>query len=199
MVAEQIFHVAGRFIQAIRRGRYQAEGLEPSPARLRHACSFWQARSKARFSTENSRFLRCGAACCSGFFAANVIGEYQKYLVYLLSVFALAQLLLAIWSHYAHWDESYFYAKRATAENESMFLQWENVAESYPPLLFTKFQDAEQRDSLIQERDRDQGITPTERRFGMRSALLRKRKKCALCRKIPSSIKPTNCDCCGNF
>jgi len=135
----------------------------------------------------------------AGFFAANVVGQYQSQLAYVLGLFALGQLLVIAWSMVAAWDDSYSYASNAVRENEAMWKEWEGVGRSQGPGLKSAFTSAESKDRLIQERDMTQGISDKERRLGMRNALLYAQKKCAICGLVPKNMKPTDCDCCGNF
>ena len=134
-----------------------------------------------------------------GFFYANVIGAYQKYLLYVLGLFALAQLLVVIWSLVSKWDDDYAYAANATRENETMSQEWERVAKSSANDIKSYFEITQKQDDKIQEGDRAQNITQKERRFGMRSALLYRRKACDICKLVPKDMYPTNCSCCGNF
>lgn len=60
-----------------------------------------------------------------------------------------------------------------------------------------KFEILLERDKGITKGSLD--ITDKEKRIGMRFGLRELSRECVGCKKTPLSMKPTNCDICGNF
>lgn len=112
------------------------------------------------------------------------------------------QIALSGISLVAKWDDQLAYSLESQTENRIISEEYENLAK-YPP---TATGELERMFSIIKTKDearirQDEKITfsAKENRKGMRYALWIRKKECATCKAIPSSMTPTKCDTCGNF
>lgn len=117
-------------------------------------------------------------------------------------VLSLLQLIGSVWSLAAKWNDALAYTMKSNSTNKSLSLRYRDLAEN-PPLDDTAFSHQFQ---LLQteyrrqsEDDENQGVTEKEKRRGMRAGLREFQRKCSACHKVPVSMKPTDCDVCGNF
>lgn len=119
----------------------------------------------------------------------------------LASILGLVQLVGSIWSLTYRWDDDFGYAMESLSANRAFFERFKTLAE-HPP----KVEEANYRYDILQAEsqarsfaDEKQGITEPEKRYGMRAALRQLQRKCVGCDQIPSSMRSSECDVCGNF
>ena len=117
------------------------------------------------------------------------------------SILGLVQLVGSIWSLTNRWDDDFGYAVESLSANRTFFERFKALAE-HPP----KVEEANYRYDLLQAEsqsrsmsDEKQGISEAEKRYGMRAALRQLQRKCACCVQIPTSMRSSECDVCGNF
>lgn len=102
----------------------------------------------------------------------------------------------------AKWEETYSYALESTSANYSLSTRFASLGESTPKSLSDlqlRFELLQTENSLRSDQDVRQGITDVEKRKGMRAGLRKFQRQCTACHEVPKSMKPTNCDVCGNF
>jgi mobilome CxxCx(11)CxxC protein len=128
--------------------------------------------------------------------------QYKNLVIVFASIFGLIQLVLSIWSLVAKWEDSFAYSLESLSVNDRLSSLFQELAKAIPidsMELKTRYEllQAENRDRRA--RDNQQLITEKEHRFGMRAALRQFQRTCISCKKVPTSLTPTNCDICGNF
>jgi mobilome CxxCx(11)CxxC protein len=114
----------------------------------------------------------------------------------------LVQVVLSVWSLTAGWVDAHEYANSSVTANQRLYRDYRSLADNSPsdprefrlPLGFLIAAD-----DAREEQDNRQGITPAEKRFGMRSALRMFQRACSSCRQVPTSMDATECGVCGNF
>lgn len=119
----------------------------------------------------------------------------------IVSSLLVVQLLVSVWAVVAHWVEAHTYANESAIANDELARRYEALART-PPTdaeLRSEFDllNVDNRNRTQQDMRRD--ITEREKRRGMRAALRQYQRACATCREVPTSMKPTDCDTCGNF
>jgi len=123
-------------------------------------------------------------------------------LVSIAGILGIVQLVLSIWSLIAKWEDNYSYALESLGANYRISGRFKKFAES-PPLQFSDLQREfgllEAENSFRSDLDNKQGINDKEKRRGMRAALRNFQRPCAACNQVPTSMKPSTCDVCGNF
>ncbi len=128
-------------------------------------------------------------------------GQHQKILATALiiaGILGMLQLVGSAWSLVAKWDDSYSYSLEATSANYRLSHAYKKLAES-SSLDKSRFDLLEQEDQSRMDMDYKQGISENEKREGMRAALKQFQRTCVQCKQVPFSMKPSNCDVCGNF
>jgi mobilome CxxCx(11)CxxC protein len=117
-------------------------------------------------------------------------------------VIGVGQSAVSLWSIIGGWVSGYAYSTTAISENYQLADRYVELARN-PPEDLGKFQSDYDKlkieDSRIAQQDYQQGIKREEIRMGMRAALLKFRRACAVCGQTPEGMKPGKCDVCGNF
>jgi len=112
------------------------------------------------------------------------------------------QLIGSAWSLSAKWEEAFGYALESLNANQHLSSRFERLAQ-FPPdnidELQIQFNMLVTENSFRTEQDNKQGISDKEKRKGMRAALRKFQRACAGCKIVPTSMKSTTCDICGNF
>lgn len=120
-------------------------------------------------------------------------------LVWIAGAIGTAQLILSTWSIVARWDEQYSYAITAMLANTRLYNSWDRLSKNQPPNLKELVAEMDAEDQRQEQSDLTQHITEKEKRFAMRTSLYYKGSTCPTCKLKPTSMKPSNCDTCGNF
>lgn len=117
-------------------------------------------------------------------------------------ILLIAQVIGSVWSLVAGWDDSYSYSIESMNSNYRLAASFEKLAAN-PPTNETdyilRYELLEQEDQFRRSEDNKQGIKEKETRMGMRASLRKYRRECVGCGQVPTSMKPTKCDVCGNF
>lgn len=114
----------------------------------------------------------------------------------------LPQVLINLFSIVGGWVNDLPHANTSAIENDSLSTRFNALATSPPTKLSDLRQAVEKleiEDEARRKQDTPQNIKPAEKRMGMRYALRKFERPCACCKLIPTSMKPTDCDVCGNF
>lgn len=124
------------------------------------------------------------------------------YILIVASVLGIVQIIFSVWAIIAKWDESFEYAVESTIANYDLADRYRKLARN-PPSEFCSFEHAfkllEVENKSRTAQDNKQSIKEKEKRYGMRATLREFQVECSGCGKVPTSMKPTNCDICGNF
>lgn len=113
----------------------------------------------------------------------------------------ILQLLTSTWAVAAHWVDRHIYANESATANDELARRYAALAKS-PPLgadFKTEYDLITADNRNRNQQDMKQGVTAKEKREGMRAALRQYQRRCATCGETPTSMKPTDCDTCGNF
>jgi mobilome CxxCx(11)CxxC protein len=136
-------------------------------------------------------------------FAAGVVGKaWFTYVLAIAGVFSVAQILLALVALSAKWDDAHAYATESASANRALYRKYMYAAQFHPKkieefeLLFERLANEYQ---CRRDYDDKQGLTETEKRIGYRAGLLEVELECPRCKKIPTSMSPSDCNRCGNF
>lgn len=117
-------------------------------------------------------------------------------------VILLPQAAFNLWSIFGGWVEALPYANTSAAANDSLSVRFDALATA-PPIKISDFRQAYEKleieDKARRDLDTAQHPDDAELRMGMRYALRKFEYPCASCGLIPKSMKPSNCDVCGNF
>lgn len=128
--------------------------------------------------------------------------QYTSVVIGIASVLGLAELVLSLWSLVAKWDDLFAYSLESLSANTQLYSMFKELAEN-PPQTFqefkTQYELLQAQNRARTDRDSQQIISERENRFGMRASLRQFQKACASCKKVPTSLKPTDCDVCGDF
>lgn len=112
------------------------------------------------------------------------------------------QIVLSGISLAAKWDDLLAYSLESQSENRKLSEEYETLAK-YPPAtieeLEKKFAIIQTKDEARIRQDEKISFSAKENRKGMRYALWIRKKECATCKTIPSSMNATKCETCGNF
>lgn len=109
------------------------------------------------------------------------------------------QLGLSAWSLVAKWDDKHAYALGAMQAQTRLFNTWDRLAKHPPADLDSRVVEIDAEDQRQELSDLTQNVLPNEKRFAMRATLYHFGSACARCGQKPTSMKPTDCDTCGNF
>uniref|UniRef100_UPI000F011FFD mobilome CxxCx(11)CxxC protein n=2 Tax=Pseudomonas viridiflava TaxID=33069 RepID=UPI000F011FFD len=136
----------------------------------------------------------------AGSFYLSFGTAYQTLVTAISGVFICIQAGFSLWSLVAKWDDSHAAATAATLVQNQLHNGWLRLSkmktENIDPAEFKNLEDKDLRQEDI---DIGQHVTPEEKRYAMRAALYHFGSKCARCTIEPKSLKPSNCDTCGNF
>lgn len=124
---------------------------------------------------------------------------WVAYAVIPASVLGCAQIALSAWSLVARWDEKHSYAIAAMQAQTRLFNAWDSLAKRTPADLDTRANDLDAEDLRQEQSDLAQNISPQEKRYAMRASLYHFGNQCVRCKSVPKSMKPSDCDTCGNF
>lgn len=128
--------------------------------------------------------------------------KYLGLIIVIASILGIAQLVGSVWALVAKWEDEYAYSQESTVSNYSLSKNYRELGEN-PPSAFEEFRintsllDTENR--IRCDSDYKHSISDKEKRRGHRATLRQFRRACDACKKIPASMKASDCDVCGNF
>lgn len=125
--------------------------------------------------------------------------DIQPYALAIAGVLGIVQLIFSLWSLVARWDERNSYAVSSLKANTRLTTDFEDLAAADTIIVerdIPRLRDEYKRQDV---EDTAQNITPEEKRFAMRQTLFQYKLQCVTCGQLPTSIKPSKCDTCGNF
>lgn len=128
--------------------------------------------------------------------------KYVDIFIATASIILFIQLIISFWALVAKWEDKYSHSVQSTFANYN--ISWE-----YEKLAITPVTDKKQLEydfKIIEAKSREwdrndykQEVSDKEKRKGMRAALRNYQRACSGCDEVPKSLKPTNCNICGNF
>ena len=137
-----------------------------------------------------------------------IIGKYSlsaenlRLVLGIAGTIATIQLLVSIWSLVSGWNQNLTHYLESKSANYRLSGQFEKLIKTTTLSghdFEVEFQTLEREAALRANLDNQHDITDKEKRMGMRYGLRQYQRPCAGCRKIPTTMKPTNCGICGNF
>jgi mobilome CxxCx(11)CxxC protein len=128
--------------------------------------------------------------------------EILKRCIAIAIPMTIIQFIFSLIAMFGKWDENLAYSYEASQSHNFLYTRFKRLAEF--PLAdvrnFThEFNLLETEANGRSKQDIKYSIKDWELRKGMRYALREFQRVCAGCDEIPLSMKPTNCDVCGNF
>src|SRR5204863_8686791 len=124
---------------------------------------------------------------------------FVPYILIPAGVLGAAQLALSVWSLVARWNEAHTYAISAVQANTRLFNAWEGLAMRPPADLEQRVEGLDAEDQHQEQTDLTQHISEKEKRYAMRATLYHFGLPCERCKTKPTSMKPGQCDACGNY
>ncbi|MBN1225059.1 MAG: hypothetical protein JXB23_17555 [Candidatus Aminicenantes bacterium] len=118
------------------------------------------------------------------------------------SVLGVFQLIFSLWSLVSRWEDNLSYSLESGSLNHRISRNFKSLAIDPPSnqeVFRMRFEILSVEEANRNDLDNKQGITEKERRMGMRAALREFKRPCAGCKEIPTSMKATDCNICGNF
>lgn len=128
--------------------------------------------------------------------------NYLPYIITAAGVLSIVQLVMSVWSLVARWEDALVYAEQSISSNHRLSREYESLGKNPPPELpdlRLRHTLLEKENQLRSELDNKQGLTEKEKRAGLRAGLRQFQRRCVACGQIPQSMKPSDCDVCGNF
>jgi len=135
-----------------------------------------------------------------GIAAAFSKGQLLEIAVTLGGGLSIPLFILTLWSIVFRWEERFSSSIQAMKNNNKLRNKWEKLAICKDTDFEEKVNELLAKDQDQEEQDRDQDISKKDERIMMRASLIRYQKECAICNKIPKSMKEKSiCDTCGNL
>jgi mobilome CxxCx(11)CxxC protein len=125
--------------------------------------------------------------------------KWLAFVVVPAGILSCFQLALSAWSLVAKWDDKHAYSLSSVKAQTRLFNSWDGLAKRPPSDLDARVRELDTEDQRQEQSDLTQNIQPEEKRYAMRAALYHFGSACVRCKQVPSSMKSSNCDTCGNF
>lgn len=110
----------------------------------------------------------------------------RKVALATLGVAAVLQLLLALWSMIARWDDDLAYCSRAVRDSYDLREAWRRIGQEDVADLALEYQIYLHQQNKIDSHDVQRDITHAEKQIGMRAGLLEFQRAC-VCGQLPGS------------
>ncbi len=112
--------------------------------------------------------------------------QYKNIALGMLSVVALGQGLMVVWSLIARWDEELAYCLRAERDSYEMREAWREIGEGVPTNLTQAFDMRSAQQRVIDSHDIERNISSREMQKGLRAGLIHTQRAC-VCGENPKS------------
>lgn len=129
----------------------------------------------------------------------NNYKDLLPILLPIVGVVGVTQLVLSVWSLVNKWDDAYEYSVKSQDRNAELEFNWQTLADSSTADIDARYEPLRLANAQQAQADDQQNVTLKERRRAMRATLFKFQTACAVCKQVPTSMKPSACDCCGNF
>ena len=127
--------------------------------------------------------------CIAFLYVTDWVQNFQQYksvALGILSVVALAQSLMVVWSLIARWDEELSYSLRAERDSYEMREAWRDIGKGLPPDLAQAFDIRSGQQKIIDSHDIERKISSREMQRGLRAGLIHAQRPC-VCGEVPKS------------
>lgn len=115
---------------------------------------------------------------------------------------AIIQLVGSLAATATGWPDSLAYSSESKSSNYDLFRSFESFAKTPPSddqSFVVQYSVLKTMEQAREQQDANHPTSAKENREGMRCALIYFRRQCATCGQTPTTMKPTDCDTCGNF
>lgn len=123
----------------------------------------------------------------------------NKILIPFAGILTTLQLIISLWALVSRWDEKNDYAISAVKSNTRLESEFNRLCNSSDQDIKSEISHLRSEYDRVNQEDAAHGVTEKELRWGMRKSLIHYQLTCPTCVKKPVSMKPTDCDTCGNF
>jgi mobilome CxxCx(11)CxxC protein len=114
----------------------------------------------------------------------------------------IGQVAISLWAIVGGWVDGASYAATSASANGLLATAYQELG-SNPPSDLRDFQHQydllKVEDRSRTEQDFQQGVKESEKHMGTRAALRRYQRPCAVCGKVPETMKASDCGVCGDF
>lgn len=127
---------------------------------------------------------------------------FTKSSIKIFYVLVLVQAIYSGLSIVNKWDSKIAYCFDSMADNYYLSQEFSNLGRLPPgdlSELNCQFRVLAERNRSRETMDIKVNFSQKENRKGMRYALMIYGRECLGCKEVPISMRPTNCDVCGNF
>jgi len=115
------------------------------------------------------------------------------------AIVGVIQAIVSLWALTANWEDSLKYAYESQSDNNRLSREFQELAEAQPNDFEIRRQVLNAQYNAREQSDNNQHITEPEKREGMRAGLRQFERACSACKKVPTSMSPSQCEVCGNF
>lgn len=123
-------------------------------------------------------------------------------LLYVLGILSIIQLIVSLWAIVDNWDrkiEIYSESKLKNLELSDLLkdcaLRYNQDKDKYDSV----FTELIIKDDIQKRNDNKIYFSEKEKRKGLRAGLFQFQRECVSCKKIPKSLRASNCETCGKF
>lgn len=127
--------------------------------------------------------------------------KYLDMIIVIAAVLGVIELVGTAWAIIANWQDEYAYSIESATSNYRLSERYKELAEK-PPLideLRIKVALLNTENTIRKNSDIKHAVSDKDKRMGHRAALRQFRRACVACGKIPTSMKSSHCDICGNY
>ena len=146
-------------------------------------------------------FVRTGVPLVLGG-SLMIFEQLLPYLLYVrvgAGVLALGAVAISGWALRSGWEGLLAYALESSSHNHQLSRNFGELEEIAPKDLETQFERLCVEDQIRRSYDGQRDVTEKEKRYGHRAGLTQFETPCDGCGEVPTSMKPSDCGCCGNF
>lgn len=129
--------------------------------------------------------------------------SFLQIFITIAGLATIVQLAFSLWSLVSAWDRAYSDCMASVKENTAIYNQANSIKKKIGHIdelhlkalvddLMDRYQRREQEDLAL-------GVNDKEIRYATRMACFYFKKNCHVCNNKPITLKPGNCDGCGNF
>lgn len=127
---------------------------------------------------------------------------YLNWVIGFAGAVAVLQALYSLWALTARWADHLEYSMVSAADNYQLATKFAELAAEYAspkPGFNERLASLKASDDARRTSDSNRDISDKELRYGHRAGLRHYQRACDGCKTVPQSVKPSNCEICGNF
>lgn len=114
-----------------------------------------------------------------------------------VSGIAVLQGMVSLWSLVSGWNASLSYARESAADNHKLAEEYQRLITAQPKDFANQLDRLELNYAHRNAADIKHGVSPEDKRLGLRIGLHRFQKECVDCKLVPAPDAPTSCSVCG--